>query len=125
VTLTLALGRSRAEPQPLSPPAVRIASTPAARSATRPVRAPEPVGRWLRPAEERLEAGRIAEACALGLVASEHAPRVPAVWEFLGRCYMRLSEPKEARAYYRKYLALAPSGPDAPFIRSITERDEP
>jgi len=58
-------------------------------------------------------------------VASEHARRVPAVWEFLGRCYMRLAEPQQARAYYRRYLQLAPSGPDAPFIRAITEGDGP
>jgi cytochrome c-type biogenesis protein CcmH/NrfG len=56
-------------------------------------------------------------------MASERAPQSPAVWEFLGRCYMRMSEPEEAIASYRKALALAPDGPRAPFIRAIVERN--
>jgi len=45
------------------------------------------------------------------------------VWEFLGRCYMRLPDPAEARAAYRRYLELAPDGPRASVIRAIVERE--
>ena len=126
VTLTLPLRRLPSEAQVTADTADARPVRPVTRPARVPEpRAPDPIERWLRPAEERLEAGHIAEACALGLVASEHARRMPAVWEFLGRCYMRLAEPQQARAYYRRYLQLAPSGPDAPFIRAIIDGDEP
>ena len=46
----------------------------------------------LRAAEERLTAGDIAEACALGQIAAARAPEDPSTWEFLGRCYMRLPD---------------------------------
>jgi hypothetical protein len=82
----------------------------------------ELVSELLRPAEDQLGQGRIAEACALGRIASERAPRSSTVWEFLGRCYMRMSEPEDAIASYRKALALAPNGPRAPFIRAIVDR---
>jgi serine/threonine protein kinase len=81
----------------------------------------DPAADTLRGAEERLGAGRVGEACALGQVAAGQAPRAPAVWEFLGRCYMRLPDPEEARASYRKYLELAPDGPRASLIRAIVE----
>jgi len=77
----------------------------------------------LRGAEARPGAGRVGEACALGQVAAAQAPRAPAVWEFLGRCYMRLPDPAEARAAYRRYLELAPDGPRASVIRAIVERE--
>jgi serine/threonine protein kinase len=70
-------------------------------------------------AEERLGSGRIADACALGQVAARHASRTPAVWEFLGRCYMRLPDPDAARLYYRNYLTIAPDGPKAALIRAM------
>jgi hypothetical protein len=38
---------------------------------------------------------------------------------------MRMAEPQEARAYYRRYLALDPTGPSASFIRAIVEREAP
>src|SRR6185369_17468382 len=75
----------------------------------------------LRAAEEGLRFSRLGEACALGQRAAEKIPGVPAVWEFLGRCYMRLAEPEQARAYYRKYLALAPDEPRASFVRAMVE----
>jgi Flp pilus assembly protein TadD len=72
---------------------------------------------------DRLEAGSIDEACALGQVAAGQAPRSPAVWEFLGRCTMRLPDPERARAAYRKYLELAPDAPRASLIRAMIEHD--
>jgi Flp pilus assembly protein TadD len=77
----------------------------------------------LRGAEDRLGKGSIGEACALGQVAAGQAPRLPAVWEFLGRCYMRLPDPERARSAYRKYLELAPDAPRASLIRVMVERD--
>jgi Flp pilus assembly protein TadD len=72
---------------------------------------------------DRLDEGRVGEACALGDVAAGQAPRSPAAWEFLGRCYMRLPDPERARAAYRKYLELAPDAPRASLIRAMVERD--
>jgi cytochrome c-type biogenesis protein CcmH/NrfG len=79
----------------------------------------------LRAAEEKLAAGDIAEACGLGQAAAKQAPGDAATWEFLGRCYMRLPDPRRARAYYREYLSRAPEGPKAAFIRAIVEREQP
>jgi hypothetical protein len=79
----------------------------------------------LHTAEQRLAAGHVAEACTLGLVAAARTPEDAAVWEFLGRCHMRLPEPRQARAYYRRYLALAPASAKASFIRAIVEREGP
>jgi hypothetical protein len=36
---------------------------------------------------------------------------------------MRLPDPQEARACYRKYLELAPDGPRASLIRTIVDRE--
>ena len=79
----------------------------------------------LAAAEQRLTAGHIAEACALGQTAAAHAPHDPAIWEFLGRCHMRLPDPRQARVYYLKYLDLAPASPKASFIRAIVEQEGP
>jgi len=76
-------------------------------------------------AEERLTAGHVADACALGQVAAARAPQHASVREFLGRCYMRLPDPQQARAYYRKFLTLAPADPKAAFIRAIIEQEGP
>jgi serine/threonine protein kinase len=122
----------RAEPPaaPAATPALPLAPRPRpSPPRRRRTVAPAPAGRddpaaeTLRGAEERLGTGRIGEACALGQVAAGQAPRSPAVWEFLGRCYMRLPDPQEARACYRKYLELAPDGPRASLIRTIVDRE--
>jgi hypothetical protein len=100
-----------------------VTPTPGAADAPAPVANAGPdVEALLRPAEEQLARTRIVEACALGRVAAERAPQSPAVWEFLGRCYMRMREPDDAIASYRKALELAPDGPRAPFIRAIVDR---
>jgi serine/threonine-protein kinase len=82
---------------------------------------PAPVD-LLRRAEDALSSGRLEEARVLGLTAAEHQPLRPEVWEFMGRCYMRLGRPNEARTFYARYLALAPDGPNASFIRAIVSR---
>jgi len=98
------------------------------RAATGPT--PEPVGeagagsdRLVARAEVLLGQGRIADACGLGRAAAEVAPVAAAPWEFLGRCLMRLGRPVDARAAYRRYLAIAPDGPDAVFVRAIVNRE--
>ena len=113
--------------------AARARSSPGPRSTARPRANSLPVPQAnaaeteppLHTAEQRLAAGHVADACALGLVAAARTPEDAAVWEFLGRCHMRLPEPRQARAYYRRYLALAPAGAKASFIRAIVEREGP
>jgi serine/threonine-protein kinase len=106
----------RADRKPLRPHA-RAAPAPLANAADA-----EPS---LQAAEERLSAGHIAEACLLGQTVAARLPNEPAIWEFLGRCYMRLPDPRQGRACYRKYLALAPASPKASFIRAIVEQERP
>jgi tRNA A-37 threonylcarbamoyl transferase component Bud32 len=128
IDLTLALKQAEVPQPPESRPPPRIAARQLRPKANGRPAADSDVdvaNQLLRPAEERLGLARIAEGCALGRIAAERAPQSPAVWEFLGRCYMRMAEPDEARVYYRKYLALAPDGADASFIRAIVERAKP
>lgn len=75
-------------------------------------------------AEERLAAGQIAEACALGQSAVGGDPTSPEKWQFLGRCRLRLGERREAVAAFRRYLDLAPTATDAAFIRAIVEENQ-
>jgi hypothetical protein len=113
------------------PPAARAQSSSGPRNTARPRPKSPPVSHAnaaeteppLQAAEQRLAAGHVADACALGLVAAARTPEAAAIWEFLGRCHMRLSEPRQARAYYRRYLALAPADAKASFIRAIVERE--
>jgi serine/threonine protein kinase len=137
-------------PAPVSPPApvtapaavtaplrATLPDAPAPRASARaqrrvrvgaPAAAPGPIAegeRLLRVAEEELGQAHIAEACAKGHLAAKAAPQSPAIWEFLGRCHMRLGEPEAALTCYRRYLALAPDGPQVPFVRAIVERDGP
>jgi len=78
----------------------------------------------LQSAEEHLRSGSIEEACLLGHEAAQRAAEAPAVWEFLGRCLMRLGEPREARLCYRRFLALKPDDANALFIEAIIDEDE-
>jgi hypothetical protein len=125
--------------RPASPPAVTEEPSPVPtppqprtrRNAARPratvVSVPEATAAGVDPslhlAEQRLTEGHVAEACGLGRSAAARAPQDAAIWEFLGRCHMRLPDPRQAHAYYRKYLALAPAGPKAAFIRAIVEQE--
>jgi tetratricopeptide (TPR) repeat protein len=77
----------------------------------------------VRRAEEVLGQGRVGEACAVGLRGAADAPGAAVVWEFLGRCYMRLGQPDEARLYYQKYLAVAPPGTNTTIVRAIVGDD--
>jgi Tfp pilus assembly protein PilF len=87
------------------------------------VRAASPAGEeataLIERADELLVAGDGQAACALGEQAAARAPNVPAVHRWLGKCYMRLSNPATARRHYRRYLELAPEAPDRVFVRAI------
>jgi hypothetical protein len=78
-----------------------------------------PVGDLLVAAEKQLRLGQIEAACVTGRDVAARAPERPEAWELLGRCYMRLGDPEQARACYRRYLELAPQGEDAVFVRAI------
>jgi len=146
VTPPAPVGTTVVSPQPapadLEPPAPApaLAGAEDTRAApkARPARHPRPVATppATKPAEEspqtllasaetHLRAGRIDEACAEGRAAARAAPGLPAAWEFLGRCSMRLGEPAEARDAYRQYLQLAPDGKNAVFIRAIVGEQAP
>ncbi len=101
---------------PVARPAASAGATAASPAA------PVDAGALLRRADEQLAAGRTDEACALGQTAAERAPASAAVWEFLGRCYMRVGAPEKARASYQKSLALDPDGPQAVFIRAMLKK---
>jgi serine/threonine-protein kinase len=121
----------------IAPPGSAEASTPSRHPAwaaeARPARHPprprtsrgtprgESPEQMVRAAEERLGAGQLAQACALGQAAAETHPDSAAAWQFLGRCRMRRGEREAARAAFRRYLELAPNAPDASFIRAILE----
>ncbi len=137
-----ALSSAATAPSPIAAPSAPVAPTlsrgaPAtpkrhprkrlgqAEASSTPVVSPDTPQPLLDSAEAHLRGGRIEEACVEGRAAARQAPAFPAAWEFLGRCYMRLGEPAEARDYYRRYLQLAPSGPKAVFIRAIVDEQAP
>lgn len=106
---------------PVSPAKVRPARhTPRLRTSRETPRDESPE-EMLRAAEERLGAGAIAEACALGQAATEAHPDSAQSWQFLGRCRMRRGEREPAASAFERYLQLAPNAPDASFIRAILE----
>jgi Flp pilus assembly protein TadD len=97
--------------------------SPAIAAPSAPVSAPpaDDDGVSLRRAEDLMAEGQVAGACALVEEAARRAPEVARLHGFLGRCYLRIGRLDEGRASYRRYLELAPSAPDAPFVRAIVE----
>jgi len=71
--------------------------------------------------EKLLAQGEVAEACRRGEDAKHTAGKAPAVYKFLGKCYMRAGNAALAKDNYRHYLELAPNAPDAMFIESIVK----
>ncbi|HVY36961.1 MAG TPA: hypothetical protein VHM31_03475, partial [Polyangia bacterium] len=76
-------------------------------------------GQLLSEADKLLAQGEVHDACARGEEAKRLAPRLPAVYKFLGKCYMRAGRARDANDNYKKYLELAPSASDAPFVKSM------
>jgi eukaryotic-like serine/threonine-protein kinase len=98
-----------------APPAVETAAAPVVADAPAP-RGPHEV---LREGEKLLGQGEVRDACARGEEAKRMSPKVPAAYRFLGKCYMRAGNTGLANDNYKKYLELAPTASDAPFIKSI------
>jgi serine/threonine protein kinase len=129
-------------PPPALQPTLAVSAPPVAAASATPVPAPaKPIGRkpprtpapkadalgarqLLESAEQRLRSGSIDEACLLGREAVHRAAELPAAWEFLGRCLMRLGEPREARLCYGKFLALSPNDSKAVFVKAIIEEEQ-
>jgi serine/threonine protein kinase len=86
-----------------------------------PVVTPPPRGaaEVLAEADKLLGQGEVADACSHGEEAKRMSPRLPAVYKFLGKCYMRAGHAPQANDNYKKYLELAPNAPDAPFVKSM------
>ena len=101
-------------------PAVTV---PAAASVVAPPAAPAPPARGavevLAEADKLLGQGEVADACSHGEEAKRMSPRLPAVYKFLGKCYMRAGRAPQANDNYKKYLELAPNASDAPFVKSM------
>jgi Tfp pilus assembly protein PilF len=73
----------------------------------------------MKDAERLLGQGEVANACKKGEESRRMNPKVPTIYKFLGKCYMRAAQPDRAKENYRRYLELAPDAPDAAFIKSI------
>jgi Flp pilus assembly protein TadD len=104
--------RAAGDEKPTPPPGGAGAST------TPPSRG---VKEMVAEGEKLLAQGEVAEACRRGEDAKHSAGKVPAVYKFLGKCYMRAGNANLAKDNYRHYLELAPNAPDAMFIESIVK----
>jgi eukaryotic-like serine/threonine-protein kinase len=80
---------------------------------------PRDAGQALAEADKLLAQGEVSDACARGEEAKRLNARLPAVYKFLGKCYMRAGRARDANDNYKKYLELAPSAPDVPFVKSM------
>jgi len=69
--------------------------------------------------EKLLGQGEVRDACARGEEAKRMNPKLAPTYKFLGKCYMREGNAKQANDNYRKYLELSPNASDAMFIKSI------
>jgi serine/threonine-protein kinase len=106
------------------PPASTAVRVPvAAASVTAPPETSPPPARGprevLSEGEKLLGQGEVAEACARGEEAKRLGAKLPAPYKFLGKCYMRAGRADAAKENYKKYLELAPTASDAPFIKSM------
>jgi hypothetical protein len=113
-----------AEPaHPAEAPAASATHAAAAAAVVTPPPEPAPPVRGAREvlgeAEKLLGQGEVGEACARGEEAKRMSAKLPAVYKFLGKCYMRAGRASQANDAYRKYLEIAPTASDAPFIKSM------
>ena len=109
------------EPAPGAAEPVRVPRAAVVRRAAAPVAETSTATQRpaLADANDALAQGKLAEACALGEKASAMPGASPGVLKFLGQCFMRLGDREKAVAYYRRYLEVSPSGPDAVFVREM------
>jgi len=102
-------GRATAAVRSTRTPAVREAGPPAARA----------MADAIAEAAELLSNGAPADACnKIEAMKLRHLTS-PALYKFLGQCYMRLGRSSDAKGNYEEYLRLAPDAADAPFIAGI------
>ena len=115
-------GVAPTEAEPAASTAVRVPAAAASVStapppeAAPPARGPREV---MTEAEKLLSQGEVSDACARGEEAKKMGPKQPAIYKFLGKCYMRAGKAPQANENYKKYLELAPTASDAPFIKSM------
>jgi serine/threonine protein kinase len=118
-------GRARAHRHatPAAAPAAVVPTAVVAPAAPVPAAPAAPPARdaaqALAEADKLLAQGEITEACARGEEAKRLGPRLPAVFKFLGKCYMRAGRARDANENYKRYLELAPNASDAPFVKSM------
>jgi serine/threonine protein kinase len=98
---------------PVAPPAVARAVVSA------PTHADQNKEQPMKEAERLLAQGEVASACKKGEEQRTMTPKLPGIYKFLGKCYMRAGQPERAKDNYRRYLELAPDASDAAFIKSI------
>jgi serine/threonine protein kinase len=112
-------------PQTGEPPAATAVRVPAAAASVStgppPEAAPPMRGarEVLSEGEKLLSQGEVQDACARGEEAKHLSPKQPAIYKFLGKCYMRAGHASQANENYKKYLELSPTASDAPFIKSM------
>jgi hypothetical protein len=75
----------------------------------------------LEAAQQLLLNGKPIEACRAAEEAKRSGSTDPALYHFLGRCYMRQGSTALAKANFRRYLQLAPDASDAAIVRKIVE----
>ncbi|HEY4392576.1 MAG TPA: protein kinase [Polyangia bacterium] len=102
-------------------PVPTVATAPAAPAPAPAPAAPAPRGasEVLGEAAKLLGQGEVGEACGRAEEAKRMSPRLPSVYKFLGKCYMRAGRAQQANDNYKKYLELSPNAPDAPFVKSM------
>ncbi len=113
---------SAPKPTAVATAALAPAAAPAAAPAPPPVApasAPRGASEVLAEADKLLAEGEVGEACGRGEEAKRMSPRLPSIYKFLGKCYMRAGHAQQANDNYKKYLELAPNAPDAPFVKSM------
>jgi serine/threonine-protein kinase len=115
---TASAGASEPAAPAAAAPIPTAAATPPATPASTEA-APRGPRDALTEAERLLAQGEVTDACARGEEAKRLGPRMPAVYKFLGKCYMRAGRAGDANDNYKQYLGLAPNAPDAPFVKSI------
>ncbi len=112
-------------PPAASEPAVAPAAHVSAPAAAAVTPAPEAAAvvrgprEALAEGEKLLSQGEVSDACARGEEAKRLGPGQAAIYKFLGKCYMRAGRATQAHDNYQRYLELAPTAADAPFIKSI------
>jgi len=111
--------RRRARVEATAVPLPTTATLPLAKPL--PVAPPASVDEMIAAGEQLLAEGHVGEACARLESAKAQYPVSPALYRFLGKCYMRSRRAADAKTNYRRYLELKPEASDATFIKGILD----